>query len=117
FSIKICNSECEEAQTCPLDLGQIRRRAIDIPRAPRAQEPLQNHCRDYRNLPKEEQGRVPAATVQKPHGAALTSPQGLDVGPIQNVWATTAFRLHPTGWIYLWHAGTRNCWWIGGQGK
>ncbi|MEQ2304789.1 hypothetical protein AMECASPLE_030947, partial [Ameca splendens] len=26
---------------------------------PRAQEPPENHCRDYRNPPREEQGRVP----------------------------------------------------------
>ncbi|MED6262681.1 hypothetical protein ATANTOWER_023929 [Ataeniobius toweri] len=27
FSIKICNSGCEEPQTCPLDPGQIQRRS------------------------------------------------------------------------------------------
>ncbi|MED6252916.1 hypothetical protein ATANTOWER_019307 [Ataeniobius toweri] len=34
-------------------------RAIDIQRLPRAQEPQENHCRDYHNTHKEERGRVP----------------------------------------------------------
>ncbi|MED6246524.1 hypothetical protein ATANTOWER_019280 [Ataeniobius toweri] len=53
----------------PLDLGQIRRifQAIDIQRLPRAQEPQEIHRWDYRNHPREEQGRA--------RGAAVTSPQ------------------------------------------
>ncbi|KAK5598475.1 hypothetical protein CRENBAI_010204, partial [Crenichthys baileyi] len=31
-------------------------RATDIQSPPRAQEPQENHRRDYRNLPREEQG-------------------------------------------------------------
>ncbi|MEQ2241382.1 hypothetical protein ILYODFUR_024726 [Ilyodon furcidens] len=54
-------AECEEPQTCPpgprTDAAEVR--AIDIQRPPRAQEPQKNHCRDYRNPPREEQGRVP----------------------------------------------------------
>ncbi|MEQ2241796.1 hypothetical protein ILYODFUR_029015 [Ilyodon furcidens] len=34
-------------------------RATDIQRPPRAQEPRENHCWDYRNFPREEQGRAP----------------------------------------------------------
>ncbi|MED6234425.1 hypothetical protein ATANTOWER_029753 [Ataeniobius toweri] len=61
FSIKICNTECDEPQTCPpgpgTDMQEIR--ATDIQRPPRAQESQENHCQDYRNPPREEQGRVP----------------------------------------------------------
>ncbi|KAK5606090.1 hypothetical protein CRENBAI_000654 [Crenichthys baileyi] len=34
-------------------------RATDIQRPPKAQEPQENHRRDYRNPPREEQWRVP----------------------------------------------------------
>ncbi|MEQ2220911.1 hypothetical protein ILYODFUR_010414 [Ilyodon furcidens] len=48
--------------------------ATDIQRPPRAQEPQENHHRDYCNPPErsrgESQGNHPAATVQKPQGAA-----------------------------------------------
>ncbi|MEQ2292616.1 hypothetical protein AMECASPLE_024839 [Ameca splendens] len=42
----------------PLGLGTAMEeiRAIDVPRA---QGPQENHWRDYSNLPREEQGRVP----------------------------------------------------------
>ncbi|KAK5598901.1 hypothetical protein CRENBAI_002110 [Crenichthys baileyi] len=54
-------------------------RATDIQRPPRAQEPQENHRRDYCTPPEkgrgESQGNHPAATVQKPQGAAATSPQ------------------------------------------
>ncbi|XP_047242554.1 uncharacterized protein LOC124881098 [Girardinichthys multiradiatus] len=53
--------ECEKPQTCPpgpgTDMEEIR--ATYIQRPPRAQEPRENHCRDYRNSPREEQWRVP----------------------------------------------------------
>ncbi|MEQ2233286.1 hypothetical protein ILYODFUR_020230, partial [Ilyodon furcidens] len=69
-------------QTCPpgpgTDTEEIR--ATDIQRAPRAQEPQENHRWDYCMQPPEKsrgesQGNHPAATVQKPQGAAAMSPQ------------------------------------------
>ncbi|MED6258112.1 hypothetical protein ATANTOWER_003106 [Ataeniobius toweri] len=58
FSIKICNSKCEEPQTCPHGPGTHTEEITHIKRPPRAQEPQGNHCRDYRNPAREEQGRV-----------------------------------------------------------
>ncbi|MEQ2229797.1 hypothetical protein ILYODFUR_022510 [Ilyodon furcidens] len=61
FSIRIHNSECEEPQTHPpgprTDTEEIQ--ATDIQRPLRAQEPQENHRWDYRNPPREEQGRIP----------------------------------------------------------
>ncbi|MEQ2238223.1 hypothetical protein ILYODFUR_031044 [Ilyodon furcidens] len=81
FSIKICNSECEEPQTRPpgpgTDTEEIQ--ATDIQRPPRAQEPQENHRVDYHNPPKEEQGRIPgkppSSRSAEPQGDAATSPQ------------------------------------------
>ncbi|MED6250263.1 hypothetical protein ATANTOWER_028013 [Ataeniobius toweri] len=57
-------------------------RATDMQGPFRAQEPQENHRQDYRNPPRggsrgEPQGNHPAATVQKPQGAAARSPPGL----------------------------------------
>ncbi|MEQ2289777.1 hypothetical protein AMECASPLE_036745 [Ameca splendens] len=53
--------------------------ATDIQRPPRAMD--SHHRRDYHNPPEksrgESQGNHPAATVQKPQGAAVMSPQVL----------------------------------------
>ncbi|MEQ2281522.1 hypothetical protein AMECASPLE_031321 [Ameca splendens] len=65
----------------PLDLGHIQRifQAIDIQRLPRAQEPQEIHRWDYRNHPREEQGRVlrePSSSHSaEAQGAPATSPQ------------------------------------------
>ncbi|MED6278489.1 hypothetical protein CHARACLAT_024443 [Characodon lateralis] len=81
FSIKICNSECEDPQTCPpgpgTDTEEIQ--ALEIQRPPRVQKPQENHRQDYRNPPErsrgESRGNHPAATVQKPQGTAAMSQQ------------------------------------------
>ncbi|MEQ2279187.1 hypothetical protein AMECASPLE_006831 [Ameca splendens] len=61
FSIKVCNSACENPHTCPpgpgTDTEEIQ--ATDIQRPPRAQEPQGNHPWDYCNPTREEQGRAP----------------------------------------------------------
>ncbi|MED6231941.1 hypothetical protein ATANTOWER_015086 [Ataeniobius toweri] len=78
FSIKICNSEREKPQTCPSGPGTSMEEipAIDIKWPPRAQEPKENHCRDYCNPPEKSMGESqenhPAATVEKPQGAAAS---------------------------------------------
>ncbi|MEQ2226501.1 hypothetical protein ILYODFUR_028086 [Ilyodon furcidens] len=81
FSIKTCNSECEELQTHPPGpwTDTEEKQATDIQRPLRAQEPQENHRRDYRNPPREEQGRIPGEpprshTAEAP-GASVTSPQ------------------------------------------
>ncbi|MEQ2233446.1 hypothetical protein ILYODFUR_021882 [Ilyodon furcidens] len=66
FSIKICNSECEEPQTFPpgpgTDMEDIR--TTDIQRPPRAQEPQENQCWDYRNPPGRA-GESPRENTQQ----------------------------------------------------
>ncbi|MEQ2253347.1 hypothetical protein ILYODFUR_031132 [Ilyodon furcidens] len=83
FSIKICNSECEEPQICPpgpgTDTEEIR--ATDIQRPPRAQEPQENHRRDYRNPPREDQGRIPGEPPRSQSAEAPRSCSDEPTGP------------------------------------
>ncbi|MED6265563.1 hypothetical protein CHARACLAT_026767 [Characodon lateralis] len=78
FSIKICNSECEEPQTRPpgnwTDTEEIL--AIYIQSSPRAQEPQGNHPWDYLNPPREEQGKVPGEPLNsaKAPGSCIDKP-------------------------------------------
>ncbi|MED6264803.1 hypothetical protein CHARACLAT_018865 [Characodon lateralis] len=77
FSIKICNSECEEPQTCPhgprTDTEEIR--ATDIKRPPKAQEPLpglpqppqRRAGESHRGTTQQPQGRGPTELQQRSH--------------------------------------------------
>ncbi|MED6249605.1 hypothetical protein ATANTOWER_016866 [Ataeniobius toweri] len=57
----MCNSECEEPQTRPPGPGTDKEeiQATNIQRPLRAQEHRENHCRDYCNPSRDEQGRIP----------------------------------------------------------
>ncbi|KAK5606225.1 hypothetical protein CRENBAI_025030 [Crenichthys baileyi] len=74
------NLQCEEPQTCPagpeVDTEQIG--ATDIQRPPRAQEPQEDHHRDYCTIPREEQrrgqGEPPCSnSVEAPESCRYTS--------------------------------------------
>ncbi|MEQ2302973.1 hypothetical protein AMECASPLE_012060, partial [Ameca splendens] len=91
FSIKICNSECEEPQTRPpgpgTDTEEIQ--ATDIQRPLRAQEPQENHRQDYRNPPREEQGRIPG---EPPSSHSAEAPGSCSDEPI----GSAGSRLRPS---------------------
>ncbi|MEQ2234989.1 hypothetical protein ILYODFUR_037069 [Ilyodon furcidens] len=74
FSIKICNSECEEPQTRPLDPGQIRRRS-----KPQTSKGPLEHRNPRKTIAgttvtpsREEQGRIPG----EPHSSHSAEASG-----------------------------------------
>ncbi|MED6234004.1 hypothetical protein ATANTOWER_020412 [Ataeniobius toweri] len=55
--------------------------ATDIQRPPRAQGPQENHRQDYRNPPREEQGRVPGEPPSSHSAEAPESCSNEPTGP------------------------------------
>ncbi|MEQ2297111.1 hypothetical protein AMECASPLE_031336 [Ameca splendens] len=62
-----------------MDTEEIR--ATDIQRPPKAQEPQENHRRDYRNPPGEEQWRVPREPPSSDSGEAPGGRSDESTGP------------------------------------
>ncbi|MEQ2301520.1 hypothetical protein AMECASPLE_036931 [Ameca splendens] len=83
FLHKICNSECEDPQTCPMVPGQTLRRSKPHTSKgpPKSQEPHENHRRNYRNPPKEEQWRVPGEPPSNDSAEAPGSRSDEPTGP------------------------------------
>ncbi|KAK5606295.1 hypothetical protein CRENBAI_023885 [Crenichthys baileyi] len=80
--LPVGHSRVEESPRA--DTEEIR--ATDIQRPPKAQEPQENHRRDYRNPPREEQWRVPGEprssdSAEAPGSRIKVLPAGLTVSP------------------------------------
>ncbi|MEQ2282330.1 hypothetical protein AMECASPLE_039454 [Ameca splendens] len=79
FATKICNSECEDPQACPMVPGRTLRRSESQTSKgpPKHRNPRRTTARTTATPPEkssgESQGNHPAVTVQKPQGLNISN--------------------------------------------